>query len=565
MDGRRFDEFARTLSSHIDGSTSRRGLVRGFVAAIGATALGGSRGASAASCPPDQVERRGMGCVCKTTGRPPATGAQCPCPSGQVRCPSGCADLSRDGANCGTCGVACGSDRVCRNGVCLKKNGVAATAAAECASGRLADGVCCNGACAGQCEACNLPGSVGTCVAVSGAPVGGRPACGGAGACAGFCDGVTRTGCAFPGATTACAAATCSDVIGQATVSVCDGAGGCQTTTTSCGLNRCAGTACGSGCANDDGCVGAAYCAGGVCTADLPNDAPCTDRGQCQSGVCVAGVCSSPQPLGGPCSGGGDCQSGVCTTGSCDCPIDQRLCSGACIPYLACCADTDCGFDAVCQRSVCNQTTHQCEVGFAESDHRCQDDLCFHRWCTAGTCVELAWEPVCGNCETPAPTCDPAIGPRCVLNDGATCLGGVCCGGACKKADGASCAAGAECCGGTCVGSTPEDPATICCASGLACPDGFLSPNRVCCSSSATSCDFNGGCCEGQTCGFSCCGPGTECCVGTCCPTGSCYPGNILDVCTPCVAEGFPSIPPLGAPCCPGLVNSLEDPICRRA
>ena len=42
----------------------------------------------------------------------------------------------------------------------------------ECHSGNCVDGVCCNSACTGQCQACDVAGSVGTCTTVSGAPHG---------------------------------------------------------------------------------------------------------------------------------------------------------------------------------------------------------------------------------------------------------------------------------------------------------------------------------------------------------------------------------------------------------
>jgi hypothetical protein len=46
-------------------------------------------------------------------------------------------------------------------------NGSACTAASECKSGNCADGVCCDMPCGGlSCRACNIPGSVGSCVFV---------------------------------------------------------------------------------------------------------------------------------------------------------------------------------------------------------------------------------------------------------------------------------------------------------------------------------------------------------------------------------------------------------------
>jgi len=67
-------------------------------------------------------------------------------------------------------------------GVCIGCN-----AAEECASGYCVDGVCCDNACTGECQACNVPGSIGTC---SNIPAGSDPdnECSGSNVCsAGGC------------------------------------------------------------------------------------------------------------------------------------------------------------------------------------------------------------------------------------------------------------------------------------------------------------------------------------------------------------------------------------------
>src|SRR5690606_23974280 len=145
----------------------------------------------------------------------------------------------------------------------------------QCASGYCVDGVCCNSACTGQCEACNLPGQAGVCLPVSGAPVGSRTPCAGDGVCGGVCDGTNRFACAYPGAGTECRAASCSE--STATLAAyCDGAGSCpQPQTVDC----------------PDGCDGT-LCAGAACTVNTD----CPD-GQ----VCRAGVCGPAGDLGTAC------------------------------------------------------------------------------------------------------------------------------------------------------------------------------------------------------------------------------------------------------------------------
>ncbi|BDG06948.1 Ig-like domain-containing protein [Anaeromyxobacter paludicola] len=136
-----------------------------------------------------------------------------------------------------------------------KPDGAACGAASDCASGSCVDGVCCNTACAGQCEACNVAGSAGTCVAVTGAPQNGRPACASDGtACGGACDGTSRAACTYPSASTACREASCGAGV-QTAAATCDGNGSCGTVVTvSCDAYVCGATACLTTCGGDADC-----------------------------------------------------------------------------------------------------------------------------------------------------------------------------------------------------------------------------------------------------------------------------------------------------------------------
>ncbi len=148
-----------------------------------------------------------------TGSNPTCTGTQCSgdsdCATGYYCADSGtCVEQKAEGAKCNdAAGVNC-HEAGCR----------------VCATGHCVDGACCDSACDGQCQACDISGSEGTCSPVTGAPHGARPACAGTGVCQGACDGTTTDACAFPDSTTACGAGSSCD--GQGTCVGAAGTGG---------------------------------------------------------------------------------------------------------------------------------------------------------------------------------------------------------------------------------------------------------------------------------------------------------------------------------------------------
>jgi hypothetical protein len=152
------------------------------------------------------------------------------------------------------------------NGVCRAKGGQGCTSAAGgCVAGTTCspDGVCCDQACAGPCLACNLQGSVGTCMAVgSGPPHTGHGTCG-SGSCAGACAGNADGSCSFPTGT--CGAQSC-------------------TGTSFVDFGTCASGQCVSPPART--CSGVNACSGNLC-----KNKSCTGDGDCPSGFCENSVC----------------------------------------------------------------------------------------------------------------------------------------------------------------------------------------------------------------------------------------------------------------------------------
>ncbi|MFO0675820.1 MAG: hypothetical protein U0169_04760 [Polyangiaceae bacterium] len=172
----------------------------------------------------------------------------------------------------------CSNGNVCKDGACVPSSvaGAPCTRPDECGTGFCVDGVCCGSACAGQCEACDVLGSAGTCVGVAGVPHGRRPACStGTDACsARTCVGArNRATCVgYAGDAVVCRAASC--VAGVETREArCDGAGQCTTAETQvtrrCAPYACGEDACKSRCASDADCDAASACdvASGTCVA----------------------------------------------------------------------------------------------------------------------------------------------------------------------------------------------------------------------------------------------------------------------------------------------------------
>lgn len=269
------------------------------------------------SCSGDANCESGHGCVSGICEKKKANGESCTvakdCASGfcalGICCDSACTDAcarcdvpgsvgtcgpaqaTTPGEGCGlylcngkstSCPSGCEKNEDCQDGYCFasacypkRDAGSACDGHAECKSGFCVDGICCESACDGQCAQCNLPGSLGKCQAVTGDPVGNRPACGNDGSsCGGACDGVNQDVCSYPSAATPCGDGQASCTNGVMTYpAACDGKGACIAKTESCAPYACGPMGCLTGCSSDDDCGGEARCVEGQCKAPEAPDA----------------------------------------------------------------------------------------------------------------------------------------------------------------------------------------------------------------------------------------------------------------------------------------------------
>ncbi len=207
---------------------------------------------------------------------------------------NGESDVDCGGNNCNGCAIGdecAGMDSNClsnlcdANSKCAPKDpiGAACMNGGTCESGNCADMVCCASQCQGMCRACNLAGSVGTCMNIpSGQDPGNECAAGQACDGTGSCDKVNGQTCAV-GAE--CLSNNCIDSVCCATT--CSGA--CKSCNVAGNAGTCSNIPNGTDPANE--CAGALSCDGnGACTK-LANGVACAMGTECQSNNCIDSVC----------------------------------------------------------------------------------------------------------------------------------------------------------------------------------------------------------------------------------------------------------------------------------
>ena len=496
--------------------------------------------------------------VCNSSGSCSASQSSA-CPNSQC---------ATDGtAKCATSCTAssCASGYYCdTTGVCLQgqANGSSCSVGATCASGYCADGVCCDGKCDGQCQSCKEAGSMGKCIALKGAPLPTRTACGGTGICKGQCDGVNAAACTFPDDSTVCTAATCTG--GKATTSsVCNGSGACTTAASSqCTSNLCATDGSGkcSGSCTASSCPSGTYCdSTGTCAKTLDVGASCSVGTQCTSGNCADGVCCD-----GKCDG--QCQSckesgsvGKCKTIKGD-PISPRAacggtgkCKAQCdgTSATACtypdgstqCTPATCSGGKVTTASVCNGSgscttsgTNACGSNLCAADGMTCAGSCTATSCAAGT--------YCGAGGACAPTI--ADGKVCSADNqcaSGNCVSGVCCHtacGACHSCSTGTCnqvSAGTSCSGGVC-NSTGTCTA---CTQGASCTSGITE-----CQTGSYDCSTGTPVCKASN-----KNAGTQCGNGQTCTGGMQYPHQVCNSSGQCTT-------PSGISCANGCDSTTQ-------
>ncbi|MEP7121561.1 MAG: kelch repeat-containing protein, partial [Byssovorax sp.] len=265
----------------------------------------------------------------------------------------------------GFCDLTAPGDAGAGPGSCSPKriNSTICNADEQCVSDNCVDGLCCDLACKGQCQACDLPGFPGKCTAFGTDTsqeqphpnTGGtnpRAACDGVvgtttTACSGYCVGTTDPiHCQDPGATKTLQGTTCVDVPGAPSKLgsyPCNGKGSNTETTSDCGGFLCAdATACKTACAADTECLADFVCTEKACQ---PLTGPLCDGGN---------ILRKPKAQGGntPCADHYTCPA-LATACRTDCDAvtdctDGLVCDGnrKCVARLPAAVITSCN---VCQ------------------------------------------------------------------------------------------------------------------------------------------------------------------------------------------------------------------------
>jgi hypothetical protein len=196
----------------------------------------------------------------------------------------------------GSGGTVTGVDGSIRDtAVPLLANGATCRTEAECQFGNCVDSVCCESACASQCQSCSEPTLLGKCVTVSGAVRGKvRAACAGTGTCVSSCNGSDPIQCHYPGAEKQCAPASCAAKVAKFAAS-CDGVGNCPPVSTgACDPFVCGPTACKTMCVTTADCTASNYCAAPNCVPQKALGSVCATFAECTTGICGGRCCMAP-------------------------------------------------------------------------------------------------------------------------------------------------------------------------------------------------------------------------------------------------------------------------------
>lgn len=426
-----------------------------------------------------------------------------------------CDEYSCGGGACLTsCGTTddCAPGYICNGSSCVTQPGLGESCndTSECTGSFICvDGVCCENACDGECEACTMAlrgdsvadGSCGPIQPSEGMQTecsGDTSPCGNTGLCSG-----TPNGCEKQPSSLACGQASCTSDQSASNQLFCDGQGSCnRNVNTLCGAYRCVGETCATTCSTSAECTDGYWCDGNQCVEKLPNGSACTDNDECDDGFCVeeAGqrVCCDD-----PC---GDCQSCFQLFNG----VQDGLCRDVQVgedpnDFCAATASTTCGLKGGCdgggscqfwdQGTTCGTGT-TCDVGNIVKGEVCDG---------AGSCGP---SPMGGQ------ACDPYLckGSGCAnpCTTGDDCIPGhYCDGGNCRplEPNGSPCTDTAQCSSGICTDGVCCDVActSLCFACSSAKKgqgeDGVCEPikdatdpDEECSKEASSSCGQNGFC-----------------------------------------------------------------------
>lgn len=502
-------------------------------------------------------------------------------PGAQVSCPP----YTCSGNACvRTCmnNSQCTGGNVCINGSCGKRGlGQKCDSNTECGSNFCVDGVCCDGACNGQCRFCASSQAPGWCINVPASTPDPRRAAGvtdssricspqSQSSCGrnGMCNG--NGGCQLWPNNTMCANQSCSSSTNTySPARLCDGAGTCRSQPSlTCAPYKCNANSCGTACGSNNDCVSPNECINGRCGLKPPG-ALCGGDSECGSNFCRQGICCQTDCRGscfscalmgsrGVCTAvpaGGQDPAGTCRAdGVSTCDRDGTCDgSGKCRLYASGqeCAPSTCSAGTATERSTCDGKG-DCVRGSERpcGGYRCnvEGTACYESCVDSNQCV---LNQVCLDDKTCG---KKPNGGECTAST--QCLSGICkhgvccntaCDGVCKSCGVAGsrgtctnvvigqpdvdgrCEAAPNTCGnnGLCNGSgacANYDASTIC--RNPSCPAGTSTETL------SATCDGNGNCPAAQTrdCDTALCDPGTNSCYKGCTDSAQCVAPNVCSM-----------------------------------